>query len=156
MVGRNKVTVIDGIVRELGDGADLDRLMESHDVSPIRMVQLMDSTRGKRLLKARQRLGRIHRELLANRFSAFAVQKLLALLQGDKPELWLRAATQVLEFAGGAGKRESRKMPKSERDLRLLEMDKAEGARMLRLMALGLEYEKLRAMQEDAAVETAG
>ncbi len=142
MVGRNKVTVIDGIVRELGDGADLDRLMESHKISPTRMMQLMDSARGRRLLKARQRLGKIHRELLASRFSAFAVQKLLAVLQGEKPELWLRAATQVLEAAGGRKREGTKEKPMTKEERRRVEFEEGEAKRLLLLMAKGLEAEQ--------------
>lgn len=142
-----QVTQVDGIVRDLSNGADLERLMETHKLGPNRMVQLMDTRRGKSVRKARRRLGKIQRELLATRFSGFAMNRVIAVLQGEKPELWLRAATQLLEAADG--KRSSAKdHPRSKEEQRMFEIDQAEMGRLMHLWALGREYQKRLAREQ--------
>ena len=139
---RAKVTLVDELLRQLGDGVDLERLMKEHKASAVRMLELMDSEYGRRLRKARQRLGRIQREMLANRFSGFAMNKLITVLQGDKPELWLRAATQVLETAEGNKGKGEKVRPRSKEEQRVFEIDQAEAGRLIHLWALGAEAER--------------
>ena len=141
---------IDRIVRELADGADLDRLMVTHKTTLARMMELMDSAPGREVRKARRRLGRIQRELLANRFSAFAVNKLVAVLQGKKPELWLRAATQLLEAAAGCRNGGEKAHPRSKEEQHVFEIEQADKVRLMHLWTLGLEAEREAARQKGA------
>jgi hypothetical protein len=141
-----KATLIDELARALGDGADLERLMETHKASAIRMLELMETPHGTKLREARKKLGKIQRELLAYRFSGFAVNKLIAVLQGDKPDLCLRAATQILDIAEGNA-RGSEGAP-SKQEQRVFEIEQAEAGRFMELLALGVKAKREAAEKE--------
>jgi|SRR5271170_1475796 len=138
-VGKSKYAV-EKVIQELGDGGDLQRVMDGHGLSAVQVMNMMGSKRGRELLKARRRLSKIHKELLAQRFSPFAVQKLCAVLQEKKPELWLKAAMAVLEVTkkGRGGVRRGQG-GKGEEEL---EIENERAKELLRAMALGLEVMK--------------
>ena len=148
-----KAKVIDELTRDLGEGADLERLMQTHKASAVRMLELMETPHGLKLRNARQQLGKIQRELLAYRFSGFAVNKLIAVLQGDKPELYLRAATQILDIAEG-NTRAGEGAP-SKQEQRVMDVDQAQAGRVFELMALGLRAKQAaeRAAEESGNSE---
>ena len=96
---------VENLIGTLVSGVDLDRVLEEHGMTAPQMVHAILCKRGKGEMAARRRLAKIQRELLAHRFSAFAVQKVCAVLQEkEKPELWLKAAAAVLEVARGERK----------------------------------------------------
>ncbi|HUO08557.1 MAG TPA: hypothetical protein VM008_09685 [Phycisphaerae bacterium] len=135
--------VVEKVIRELADGGDLQRVMESHAMSPIKAMQLMQSKRGRDVLKARRRLAKIHRELLASRFSAFAVQRICGVLkQEEKPELWLKAAAEILDAVKGE-KRSARKGVAEKEEEGVL-FSREEIRRVMALMELGMAAEKER------------
>jgi hypothetical protein len=134
------------VIQELGDGCDLQRVMDRLELSPVQVMNMMQSSRGKELIKARRRLAKIHRELLASRFSAFAVQRICGVLQQEeKPELWLKAAAEILDAVKGE-KRGGKKGGEKEEEGVLFTRE--EIRRVMGLMELGMGVEKERAAME--------
>ncbi len=91
---------IDSIIKTLSDVTDLQRILDEYQLSPPQILHALRSARGKRQIKARRQLAQIHSELVAHRFTPYAVHKLCQLLSDEKSELRLKGALSLLSVAG--------------------------------------------------------
>ncbi len=140
--------LVDSIINTLTDVTDLQRVLNEHDMSAARMLQLMRSARGKQQIKARRQLAKIHSELVAHRFSPYAVHKLCQLLSDDKSELRLKGALSILSVAGLGQKRERASKKKSGADAK--DSPPAQTPEDLELLAIVAEaMAKRRAAEAD-------
>jgi hypothetical protein len=138
--------VLDGIVKALGEATDVERVLEQHQMTPRQLLHAMRSRRGKSQLKARRELSKIHSELVAQRFSPYAVHKLCQLLSEEKPELRLKGALSILTVSGLTGK-EDKPRKKDQAAMGESERTPEDGA------VLSALVEVLRARREAAARE---
>ncbi|MCL2648744.1 MAG: hypothetical protein FWD61_17375 [Phycisphaerales bacterium] len=86
------------VIRGMMESSDLQKVMDDAAITPVQAMRLLRSGQGRKQLKARQQLAKIHSELLAHRFGPFAVQKLTQLLADEKPELRLKVALALLKI----------------------------------------------------------
>ena len=86
------------VIRGMTETSDLQKVMDDTAITPIQAIRLLRGAEGRKQLKARQQLAKIHSELLAHRFGPFAVQKLTQLLADEKPELRLKVALALLKI----------------------------------------------------------
>jgi hypothetical protein len=96
--------VTDTLIQTLSDVTDLQRVLDDHQMSAAQLLNCLRTARGRQQLKARRQLAKIHSELVAHRFSPYAVHKLCQLLSDDKSELRLKGAMSILAVSGLAGK----------------------------------------------------
>ena len=94
-----KNRVID-IIKKMVDSTDLEKILNEFQLTPTRAMILLKTSEGRRQLKARRQLARIHGELVAHRFGPYAIQKLTELLGDEKPELRLKSALSMLAVTG--------------------------------------------------------
>jgi hypothetical protein len=99
---------IDGMIGKLGDSADLQKVIEQTGLPADRVLELLRTPYGKKQLKAFRILARLHSRLLADRYSPYAVHRLVELLQNEKVELRLKSADLLLQISGIASRAAAR------------------------------------------------
>jgi hypothetical protein len=99
---------IDGVIGKLGDSADLQKVIEQTGLAADRVLEMLRTPYGKKQLKAFRILSRVHSRLLADRYSPYAVHRLVELLQNEKFDLRLKSADLLLQLSGIASKAAAR------------------------------------------------
>jgi hypothetical protein len=101
---------IDGVIAKLAGSADLQKVLEQSGETPEALLEMLATDYGRRQVRALAVLARLHRRLLADRWSPFAVHKLAQLLGDEKSEVRLKGALALLGAtrrtpAKGAGRK---------------------------------------------------
>jgi hypothetical protein len=94
------MSTVEVIVSRLADSGDLQSVLADAGLSAAELEKLLDTADGKDMLRARRRLGRMHTKLLARRYGAYAILRLVQLLEDEKPEVRLKGAQAILEASG--------------------------------------------------------
>ncbi|HVX83693.1 MAG TPA: hypothetical protein VH253_02645 [Phycisphaerae bacterium] len=94
------MSTVEGIVSRLADSGDLQSVLADAGLSAAELEKLLDTADGREMLRARRKLGRVHTKLLARRYSAYAILRMVQLLEDDKPEVRLKGAQAILEASG--------------------------------------------------------
>jgi hypothetical protein len=115
------------LVGQLAAGVDVERVLDDLRLTATQALNLLRTRGGRRIIAARRRLAEIHADIVACRYSAFAVHRICETMQSDKPELRLKGATSLLGIAK-LGRKSAKKKSKNAvheptaEDLKLLEI----------------------------------
>ncbi len=132
MIPREVVELID----RLANSTDIHRFLEERKVSAIQALRAMCSTSGRRERRALRRLAKMHSEIIAHRYSPYAVHKLCELLSNEKAEIRLKGALSLLEIAGlRADRMRGKRGEKGQGGASETRMDEEEAAEMLSALA---------------------
>ena len=91
---------IDSILSRLADSGDLQSVLADTNLSAAELLRLLKTEEAGEALRARRRLGKTHTLLLARRYSAYAILRLVELLRDEKPDIRLKGALALLAAAG--------------------------------------------------------
>ncbi len=87
---------VDGVLAKLAESSDLQKVIQASGLPPEEIMRLLRLPGGRRRLRAWQSLARVHRRLLADQYSPFAISQLAGLLGDEKPEVRLKGALAIL------------------------------------------------------------
>jgi hypothetical protein len=115
------------MIEQMAACVDTDRILHELQLTEKQALALLLAKGGRRVRASRRRLSRIHIDVLACRYSPYAVQKLCELMENGKEEMRLKSALSLLDLArlkGPAKEKRRSEPPEYEatpEDRRLLE-----------------------------------
>jgi hypothetical protein len=114
------------MIDKLAACVDTDRVLRELQLTEKQALVLLRNKAGRRAMAWRRRLSKIHVEIVANRYSPYAVQKICELIESGKDDAKLKGALSLLDLArlgkvAEKSKRKQEAVPTAE-DLKLLEL----------------------------------
>jgi hypothetical protein len=119
------------MIEKMAVCVDTDRVLEEVKLTEKQALALLRNKAGRRLMASRRRLSKMHVEIVACRYSPFAVQKLCELIDKGKEEIKLKGALSLLGLAG-LGKAAAKGKKK---EARAVEEPTAEDLKLMELVA---------------------